>query len=114
MRDLFVHLGVSAADVVIEDRSRMTYESAVETRQVLERRQVRSVLLVTEAVHMFRSLHCFRRQGVEAVPAACHHRATQFRCRLGTFLPSPDAAKDCTAVFHEWLGVTWYWLMGRM
>ena len=114
IRDLLVHLGVSAADVASEDRSRTTYESAVETRQILERRQVRSVLLVTEAVHMFRSLHCFRRQGMEAVPAACHHRATQFRCRLGTFLPSPDAAQDCAAVFHEWLGVAWYWLRGRM
>src|SRR5208337_2714359 len=35
MRDLLVHLGVSAADVVIEDRSRTTYESAVETRRIL-------------------------------------------------------------------------------
>jgi uncharacterized SAM-binding protein YcdF (DUF218 family) len=86
----------------------------METRRILERRQVRSVLLVTEGVHMFRSLRCFRKQGVEAVPAACHHRATQFRCRLGTFLPSPDAAQDCAAVFHEWMGVAWYWLTGRM
>jgi uncharacterized SAM-binding protein YcdF (DUF218 family) len=70
MRDLLVHLGVSVADVVIEDRSRTNYESAVETRRIRERRQVRSVLLVAEAVHMLRSLHCFCKQGVEAVPAA--------------------------------------------
>jgi uncharacterized SAM-binding protein YcdF (DUF218 family) len=87
MRAFLVHLGVSAVDVVIEDRSRTNYESAVETRRILERRKVRGVLLVTEAVHMLRSLHCFCKQGVEAVPAACHHRATQFRCTLGTFLP---------------------------
>jgi uncharacterized SAM-binding protein YcdF (DUF218 family) len=114
MRDLLVHLGVSPADVVIEDRARTTYENAVETRRILERLQVRKILLVTEAIHMFRSLQCFREQGIEVVPAACHYRATEFRYKLGDFLPSPGAAGNGGAVIHEWLGMVWYWLKGRL
>lgn len=114
MRDFLVRLGVSPADVVIKDRARTTYESAAEIRRILERYHVRKVLLVTEAIHMFRSLRCFHKQGIEADPAACHHRATEFRYQLDSFLPSPKAADVGAAVVHEWLGVAWYWLKGRL
>jgi uncharacterized SAM-binding protein YcdF (DUF218 family) len=114
MRDLLVRLGVNASDVVIEDKASTTYENATETRRILEERQVRQALLVTEAVHMPRSLGCFRKAGVEVVPAACHHRATAFEFRLGFCLPSPEGAKDGLAVAHEWLGLAWYWIRGRI
>jgi uncharacterized SAM-binding protein YcdF (DUF218 family) len=114
MRDFLVRLGVNASDVVIEDQASTTYESATETRRILERLQARQALLVTEAVHMPRSLRSFRKQGVDVVPAACHHRATAFEFRLRAFLPSPDAAKNGLAVAHEWLGLAWYWIRGRV
>ena len=37
---------------------------------------------------MFRALLSFRNQGIEAVPSACAHRATQFDWGLYDFLPS--------------------------
>jgi uncharacterized SAM-binding protein YcdF (DUF218 family) len=113
MRDFLVQLAVDPSDLWVEANSRSTYENAVESRKVLERQGVRKILLVTEAWHMRRASLCFRRQGIDVVPAACHHYATNFESSAQDFLPSPDAAAGFSAVWHEWIGLAWYRLRGR-
>ena len=85
MRDFLRDQGLSDADLIVEDRSRTTHENAVECRKLLEERRITKVILVTDAVHMFRALRSFRKQGIQAVPSACHHRATQFEWTLWDF-----------------------------
>lgn len=114
MRETLVSLGVAGSDVVVEPKARTTYENAVETRKILEERGLRRVVVVTEAVHMGRSLACFRKVGVDATPAACLHRATQFKWKLDRFVPSPQALEDLMAVLHEWLGLAWYRASGKI
>ena len=114
MRDFLVKLGVDPSDLSVEANSRSTYENAVECRKLLERQGVRKILLVTEAWHMRRALLCFRKQGIEVVPAACHHFATDFDPSALNFLPSPGAADVFRDVWHEWLGLAWYRLFGRI
>src|SRR5271157_3109188 len=108
MRDFLVKWGVDVSDLRMEPNSRSTYENAVECRKLLDRSGIRKIILVTEATHMARASLCFRRQGIEVVPAACHHRATHFDLTILDFLPSPHAADTCSEVFHEWLGLAWY------
>ena len=74
----------------------------------------RGVLLVTDATHMRRSEACFRAEGIEVVPAACRHLATEFRCSPRKSLPSTSALKDLETAAHEWIGLAWYWLHGRV
>ena len=114
MRDFLIKLGVDPSDLRVEANSRTTYENAVECRKLLERQGVRKILLVTEAWHMRRALLCFRKQGIEVVPAACHHFATDFDPSALNFLPSPGAADVFRDVWHEWLGLAWYRLFGRI
>jgi len=114
MADLLIKLGVKESDVTIEEVSRTTYENAVETTKLLKERQIRKALLVTDAVDMFRALRCFRKQGVELIPSPCHYRATSFQVSLPAFVANPRAALNCNRAFHEWLGMGWYWLNGRI
>lgn len=114
MRDYLVQLGVKRSHLLVEDRSRTTHESAVACREVLNSRPHGKVLLVTEATHMARSHACFRAQGMEVIPAACSHQATEFQFTLSTFLPSSGALKDVETAAHEWIGLAWYWLHGRI
>jgi uncharacterized SAM-binding protein YcdF (DUF218 family) len=114
MRDFLVRMGVRESDVIVEPGSQTTYLSAVACHKLLEEQGLRKVVLVTEAVHMYRSLRCFRKQGIEAVPSACHHEATEFQWRAREFLPKPWAALNSLRVVHEWLGVVWYSLQGRI
>ena len=113
MRDFLIGVGVNPADVLLEDQSRTTYENAVGCARLLRGRQVGTVVLVTDAVHMYRAERCFRKQGLTVIPAPCNYRATEFRWSLPAFLPHAHAAVGSQEVFHEWLGTLWYWCRGR-
>jgi uncharacterized SAM-binding protein YcdF (DUF218 family) len=114
MRDFLVQLGVSASDVIVEDRSRTTWENAVESQKLLDPRGIHRVVLITDAAHLFRAVRCFRKQGLDVVPCGCRYRATSWSGRLVNFLPSPGGAGGLQAAWHEWLGTAWYWLQGRI
>jgi uncharacterized SAM-binding protein YcdF (DUF218 family) len=114
MRDFLVGEGVRKEDVITEGRAMTTYENAVESAKLLEGRGVRRVVLVTDAAHMFRAERCFRRQGLDVVPAPCNHQATEFRWSARAFVPAVHAVSHSEYVFHEWLGTFWYWCRGRL
>jgi uncharacterized SAM-binding protein YcdF (DUF218 family) len=114
MRDFLIQLGVNANDVLVEDLSRTTYENAVNCRRLLDEQHVHKVLLITDGVHMRRALACFRKQGIDAIPAGCNYRATRFVGSISSFLPDPEAAEWTGRASHEWLGLAWYWLRGRI
>jgi uncharacterized SAM-binding protein YcdF (DUF218 family) len=114
MKEFLIKVGVESSDLMTEPNSHSTYENAVECRKQLERRGIRKIILVTEAWHMARAVLCFRKQGIGVVPAACHHRATDFEWSILAFLPSPTAADGVSDAVHEWLGLTWYWSRGRI
>jgi uncharacterized SAM-binding protein YcdF (DUF218 family) len=112
MRDLLVQLGVAPADVIVEGESRSTYENAAFTRRVLDARGARRILLVTEALHMPRSVVVFRSQGFDVVPAPCGHVAVGPPELPGALLPSARAALGFQRAAHEWMGLAYYWLRG--
>ena len=114
MRDFLIQLGIPASDLTAETASRTTYENAVECRKWLAARGLRTVVLVTDAVDARRAGACFRKQGVEAIPSPSHYRATQLDYTLFDWLPSPSAARNMQRVFHEWVGILWYRLHGRI
>ncbi|HZW30482.1 MAG TPA: YdcF family protein [Isosphaeraceae bacterium] len=114
MREFLRDQAVRGEDLLVEDQSRTTHENARACRKLLQERRITKVVLVTEATHMFRALRCFRKQGIAAVPSACHHRATAFEWSLGDFLPSAGAVQNHERTFHEWLGSAWYWMRGYL
>jgi uncharacterized SAM-binding protein YcdF (DUF218 family) len=114
MRDFLVQLGVKSEDVVVEGTSETTYENAVETSKLLSERGISKIILVTDAGHLLRAVKCFRKQGMEVVPCGCEYRILDFDISLSSFLPQPGAARGCQLAMHEWLGLAWYWLRGRI
>lgn len=114
MRDFLVQLGVRESDVLVEDASRTTYENAVESVKVLKARGLRRALLVTDGVDLFRAARCFQKQGAVPVASASWYRASGLEGTLFDYLPSPGAARGCQRAWHEWLGVLWYRLQGRI
>jgi len=114
MRKMLIRLGVDEADVIEEDQSRNTIQNALATREILRDRGIGKVLLVTNAFHMRRSLLTFRKLGIDAVAAPCDHLATGSVWKLGNFIPSPEAMGNLTAALHEWIGLVWYRVRGRI
>lgn len=114
MRDFLVKWGASPSDILLEKQSRTTYENAVESRKLLEQNHLKKIILVTSALHLPRSVACFRKQGIDVLPCPCQFRATPEDTSRYGFLPSAGAIQDCQRVCHEWLGMAWYWFKGRI
>jgi uncharacterized SAM-binding protein YcdF (DUF218 family) len=114
MRDFMLRLGVKPDDLIVETDSRSTFENAVQTSAILHEQAIDTVLLVTDATHLKRSVRCFQKQGLAVIPCGCRYRATEFQWSVFSFLPSAGAAKSNQAALHEWMGLTWYWLNDRI
>jgi len=114
MGDFLMTQGVPEAYLLLEGRSGTTHENAVESCKLLREHEIGTTLLVTNASHMLRAASCFRRQGVDVIPSGCRYRTRDFEWSTAAFVPSPDGVKQCSEVWHEWLGLAYYWLTDRV
>jgi uncharacterized SAM-binding protein YcdF (DUF218 family) len=114
MRRQLVAVGVPEAAIQMEDRSTTTHENAVGTARLLLPKGARRIALVTDAYHMARAERSFRKQGFDVAPAACCFRTMEER-RLPQFLlPSASAIRMNEDAIHEWIGLVWYRVRGRI
>jgi uncharacterized SAM-binding protein YcdF (DUF218 family) len=92
--------GIERSRIVLETRSRNTYENALYSAELIRPKLGEHWLLVTGASHMPRAIGAFRAVGLEVEPWPVYD------------LTSYDAQLAKVA-FHEWSGLFVYWLMGR-
>lgn len=115
MKDFLVTQGVPQEYILIEDRSSNTFENARESSKLLRQHGIRRIVLVTDAASLLRAQKCFLRQGIDVIPSGCRYRTLGgFQPSLVAFLPSEDAVDGVSEVWHEWLGLIWYWIRGRV
>jgi uncharacterized SAM-binding protein YcdF (DUF218 family) len=90
-----------------EDRSATTWENAVNTKPLLEAAGITNVVLVTHAWHMPRSLWCFERMGLHAVPWPAPRTALRAG-QIDDFLPRSAALQASFYALHELIGSVYY------
>lgn len=111
---LLTALGVTPQRLILENRSRNTYENAVFTKQLVTAGQGETWLLVTSAFHMPRSMALFRKAGFEMRPWPVDYRTSGAE-GLGVFRDNTtDALQNTTVAIREWIGLLAYWLSGRI
>lgn len=111
-RRMLVDLGVASERLELEDRSRTTFENAVESLAVAHPKAGETWLLVTSATHMPRAVASFRAAGFSIMPFPVDYRTRPADLRrpvasLAEGLVFSDAAA------HEWLGLLAYRLTGK-
>jgi uncharacterized SAM-binding protein YcdF (DUF218 family) len=105
MAELASGLGVPEGAMVVEDKSRRTYEHALEVRGIMVCHGLKDALLVTSAIHMKRAMLTFERAGIRVYPApanAFETAVTDPIDRLGMF----------RAVMREYAGLVLYMWKG--
>ena len=107
-RDYLIRWGVPRQDVIGEDKSRDTFESAVEVQKLLAHRGWKRYLLVTSAVHMPRSMLVFAAHAPEPVPAPGDFSLSALDLTPLDFFPSESAARRLFLTVHEYLGLANY------
>ncbi|MDX8436516.1 YdcF family protein [Mesorhizobium abyssinicae] len=107
-------LGVGADRLILENKSRNTYENAVFTRQLMAPKPGETWLLVTSAFHMPRAKALFDKAGFPTIPWPVDYR-TSGKEGIGLFRDNPaDSLQVATMAIREWIGLAAYWLSGRI
>ncbi|MER8505458.1 YdcF family protein [Mesorhizobium sp. M0199] len=107
-------LGVAADRLILEDKSRNTYENAVFTKRLITPKPGEIWLLVTSAFHMPRAKALFDRAGFPTVPWPVDYR-TSGKEGISLFRKSTNEALQTTTItIREWIGLVAYWLSGRI
>ncbi|MBZ9759814.1 YdcF family protein [Mesorhizobium sp. CA8] len=109
---LLTALGVSADRLILENKSRTTYENAVFTKRLVMPKPGETWLLVTSAFHMPRAKALFDRAGFPTVPWPVDYWTTG-RERLYRTSPG-DNLEITTKALREWTGLIAYWIAGRI
>jgi uncharacterized SAM-binding protein YcdF (DUF218 family) len=113
MRELLLRKGIPDSMIWSEDRSRSTHENAVYSSEILRVHGVTHVALVVDATSMPRAAACFRKLGVDVVPAPLDfHTLGGWRSWQDDLLPHWKAVKRNEDTLHEILGLVWYRLRG--
>lgn len=107
-------MGVPPDDILIENQSRNTHESAVEVVRLLQpQTRPSDCLLITSASHMRRSLACFTRAGWPCTPFSTDFKGHFRKFSLDVLvIPSLDAFVWWQTLFKEWTGYIAYWVVG--
>ncbi len=108
---VFADIGLPLERVVLEGRSRNTYENALLSLRLVEPGPSDTWLLVTSARHMPRSVGVFRALGWPVVPVPTDYLTgtRPFPLRFGLL----DGLALTEAGVREWIGLVAYRLAGR-
>ncbi|TKB18524.1 MAG: YdcF family protein [Mesorhizobium sp.] len=109
---LLTALGVGADRLILENKSRTTYENAVFTKRLVMPKPGETWLLVTSAFHMPRAKALFDKAGFPTIPWPVDYWTTG-KERLYRTSPG-DNLEITTKAVREWVGLIAYWLAGRI
>jgi len=121
MADILEGLGIPKEILWIEGQSQNTYENAVFSKQILDKKGIRRILLVTSAMHMPRAVGLFKKLGVEVIPLPVDFSVTRAEFSLSRqdwlgkilgCLPSSGNLSLTTNALKEYLGMFVYRLRG--
>ena len=114
-------MGIPRSVMILESRSLNTHQNAVFTKEILEQKNIKQILLVTSAAHMPRSLAIFKKEGIKAIPAPADFiisdrnlTESQFstQSRILSLIPKAESLDYTTQALKEYIGTFIYRLRG--
>jgi len=107
-------VGVDPRRILIEEKSRTTFENARFSRELVSPRPGERWLLVTSAWHMPRAVGVFRKVGFEVVPCPVDYRTGGAADAARPFASVSDGLRRLDVAAKEWAGLIGYYLSDRM
>lgn len=110
-RDLLVALGHPPDRMLLEDKSRTTWENGVLGREVARPKPGQTWVLVTSAFHMPRAIGVFRKLGWQVIPYPVDYVTDGVT--NGSFVSVGHRLAQFDFVVREWMALLAYHLKGR-
>ena len=114
MKSFLIRLGMPSEDIIVEGKSRNTYENAIFTKTILDESYPgASCLLITSAWHMPRSIGCYEKAGVKFTPYSVDFITEEDRwLPENTLIPDRNGFYFWEVLIKEWVGYLVYNLQG--
>ncbi|MCB1179097.1 MAG: YdcF family protein [Leptospiraceae bacterium] len=113
-KKIMVDLGVPEESILIENKSRNTYENARYSLEILKQNKLESVILITSAFHMKRSLGVFKKQGIKVFAFPTDYKSLKPELNWDMIVPSTGGLDASTIVIKEWMGILAYKIKGYL
>jgi len=112
---LLVRWGVDPNDILIETESKTTEQNMRRGNLLLQHHVISSLILVTSALHMPRSMSIFANSPFNVTPAIADQKIRAAKIPTWQFVvPSADALALSTKSIHEYYGSFFYLLKSRI
>lgn len=109
---MLLEQGIESNRIILEDKSRNTYQNATLTKEILSENISGNWILVTSAFHMPRSVGVFRGVGWKTIPFPVDYKSLPSEHRTFRF----DYEKNMRSLawaMHEWIGLAAYYYTGK-
>jgi uncharacterized SAM-binding protein YcdF (DUF218 family) len=109
-----MNIGFKSEDVIIEDKSRNTFENAKFTKELLDSLKMKGpYIMVTSGFHMKRAQQCFRKFGIESTPYSTDRYSGEMIFELEKlFIPNTACIQAWDVLLHEFFGFVVYYFSG--
>jgi uncharacterized SAM-binding protein YcdF (DUF218 family) len=116
MKEVLVKWGIPAEDIIVENKSKNTYENAKLTGNILKKNNNnKKFLLITSALHMPRAAACFKKQDLKFdVFTTDHYYMKNTEFTFDELLPSIHSFVMWEVYLKEVVGYTVYSLRGYL
>ncbi|MGO4705073.1 YdcF family protein [Microvirga sp. 2MCAF38] len=111
--DFFRRVNIDPGRLIVEDRSRTTFENAAFSREIVTPRLGERWLLVTSAWHMPRAVGVFRKVGFPVTPYPVDFRTSADSGVNKPFAFVSDGLRRLDVTLKEWAGLIAYRLAGH-
>lgn len=107
-------VGYDTDKIIIEPKSKNTYENAVNTAKILS--DSSKVILITSAFHMPRAAKCFSKHNIDFTPYPVDYLmdGSSPYSPSGILIPSGTAFKKWEILLKEWVGLIAYKVSGKI
>lgn len=95
-----IDLGVANSDIILEQKSKNTYQNAEFTSAILQNHSFNQIILVTSGIHMQRALLYFSVFGVNPMPAPSDYLSS-----ITSYFPLGYNFAMADFTLHEYVGV---------
>ncbi len=115
LRAQFIANGVNDSDILIESRSRNTYENAIYSKKIIDSLQLKPpFVLITSAIHMKRSENVFKKTNIDYISFPCDYKVNEENFSFDEYLiPNISLLNKWSFLLKEIVGLYVYKLTGK-
>jgi uncharacterized SAM-binding protein YcdF (DUF218 family) len=109
IKDFLIQNKIDSNDIIIENQSRNTKENAINSAKILDKKN--EYILITSAVHMKRSILCFKNVGLKIIPFSVDNSMSFSSNKIEyILLPRSRVLENWEELIHEIIGYYVYLL----